>query len=80
MLLGWDKSHLAVSRLRRIVSGALQRWGPSSGNPMGSMEGACGANAKSKDAEYSAEHDVEGYEQRTMCGCVCEFVFRCTYA
>ena len=51
---------LAVGRLRHIVSGALQRRGPSSGNPMGSMEGACGVNAESENAEYSAEHHFSG--------------------
>ena len=60
VLLGWDKTHLAVGRLPYIVSGALQRRGPSSGAPSGCMEGACGVNAESKDAEYSAEHHLSG--------------------
>ena len=64
---------LAVGRLRHIVSGALQRRGPPSGNPMGSMEGACGVNAKSEDAEYSAKHHHSG----KGCDAECETYVKC---
>ena len=50
-LLGWLR-HVKVCTLQ------LGGPGPSGGNPMGRMEGVCGVNTESENAEYRTKHHL----------------------